>query len=443
MTRRTAAPGRWALGCLLAVVLAGCGQATDEGGRRPATPTTIVFASNVNEDEEPAIRRLLTRFEESTKVRVDMGLATRFRDESGIKVKLIRTTATERLHMLLSGRPGFHLFAEDIVDLRPLKTLVQAPGVDPPESVYSKMVQVLRFDGESLFLPFRPNVRLMYANTERLRKADVAAPRTFEEFKDVARRLKDKNGGKPAVTLSLSDDDNGGPAAVTISELILEQGGDPRVLNSDASVRAFQFLRDCWQEALLAKESLFAKHNTEVGYLKSGTAALAQNWSFTSSELAKAGKLDDFEVHPGWQRPSAHVIGGDALGIPRGVAGREKDAAIELAGYLMSEEAQRFLAKEISWPSIQPSINDDLGKGSKTFQAMAKALEEGWYRPTDSYWADPPSDERDAPRRMTMTRAMNQAVERVLRGSEPVKQILDGLHNAIGRDYPGAYPLRD
>ena len=395
----------------------------------------------MNADEEPALRRLLTQFEESTRDRVDLGLASRFRDESGIKVKLIRTTATERLDMLRSGDPGFQLFAEDIVDLRPLKTLVQAPGVKPPGSIYPKMVDVLHFDGESLFLPFRPNVRLMYANKEMLRKADVVAPRTFEEFKDVARRLKDKNRGKPVVTLSLSDDDKGGPAAVTISELILGQGGDPRVLNSDASVRAFQFLRDCWQEGLLAKESLFAKHNTEVGYLKGGTVALAQNWAFTSSELDKAGKLDDFEVNPGWQGLRAHVIGGDALGIPRVVSGKEKEAAIKLAQYLMSDGAQRFLAAEISWPSIQPKINDDLRQQSETFRAIAEALEDGWYRPTDRYWADAkPEGETDAPKLMDMTTAMNQAVERVLRGSEPVKQILDGLHERIRADYPHAYP---
>ncbi|MDQ3641109.1 MAG: extracellular solute-binding protein, partial [Actinomycetota bacterium] len=319
-----------------------------------------------------------------------MGLASRFRDESGIKVRLIRADRGERLSMLRSGNPGFQLFAEDIVDLRPSvdENLVQAPiGVKLPASVYEKMVDVLRFRGELYFLPLRPNVRLMYADKDKLSDAGAVAPTTFAEFKTVARRLKDENHGEPAVTLSLSKADGGGPAAVTISELILGQRGDPRVLNSDASVRAFQFLRECWEEGLLRDESLFGKHDTEVGYLKDGVAALAQNWSFTSSELLKSSQLDRFEVRPGWQGPHANVIGGDALGIPRGVTGKEKKAAIRLAEYLMSEKAQRFLAKEISWPSIQPKINEDLGRDSESFRAMAAALEEGWYRPTDRYWA--------------------------------------------------------
>jgi len=59
--------------CLLAVVFASCSQASDVGARRPATPTTIAFASNVNDDEEPGLRRLLNQFEESTKDQFDLG----------------------------------------------------------------------------------------------------------------------------------------------------------------------------------------------------------------------------------------------------------------------------------------------------------------------------------------------------------------------------------
>ena len=34
------------------------------------------------------------------------------------------------------------------------------------------------------------------------------------------------------------------------------------------------------------------------------------------------------------------LIGGEVLGIPKGVTGKEKDAAIALAQYLMSKPAQ-------------------------------------------------------------------------------------------------------
>ncbi len=78
-----------------------------------------------------------------------------------------------------------------------------------------------RFDGRQLFLPFRPNVRVAYADLQQLRAAGAEAPATTQELELVARKLKAATGA-PAITLSLAEGD---PAAVTVAEWVVSHGG--------------------------------------------------------------------------------------------------------------------------------------------------------------------------------------------------------------------------
>jgi len=54
----------------------------------------------------------------------------------------------------------------------------------------------------------------------------------------------------------------------------------------------------------------------------------------------------------------------------------------------------------------------------ETFEAVRRALGDGWHRPGVPYWPD-------------VSDAMNEAVRRILQGGEPVRPVLDGLHGAI------------
>ncbi|MGH9276620.1 MAG: ABC transporter substrate-binding protein [Acidimicrobiales bacterium] len=282
-----------------------------------------------------------------------------------------------------------------------------------------------KFEGKPFFLPFRPNVRLAYAPRARLADAGIDLPRTPDDLKHAAQRLKDV-AGRPVLTLSLSDKDGGRPAAVTISELVLAFGGNPVRLNSDEVVKAFEFLQTLWHEKLLTRESLFAKHDTEIEYLEDGTSWLAQNWSVTSAELADEGRLSEFHVYPGWQGAGKHVIGGDVLGIPAGVAGAERAAAVDLARFLMSRDAQRFLVERNAWPAIRDDAYDASAPSDATIGAMKEALDGGWYRPAEPYWA-------------AVTAAMNEAVDRIVLQGQPPRSVLDELRTQV-RDGNAGYP---
>lgn len=391
--------------------------------------TRIRFAISLQPDEARAVSELVKRFEAETRTGASVELFTRFRDESGVKVTvdLVRSGGMEDL--LQKEGSNIHLFAQDNGALAGLVAagLVQDitdvdvdPGVIP--------VKAGAVDGRQRFLPFRPNVRLTYANKHALGRAGVTPPRTVEELESVARKLRDVDkNGRARATLSLSQDDGGAPSAVTISELALSFGGDPTRLDDEGLIEAFEFLQRLFRERLLARESLLAKHDTEPDYLMAGSAWLAQNWSVTSATLEKEGRLADFEVHPGWQQQ--HVVGGDVLGIPTGVTGKERRAAVALGRFLMTKEAQAFLVTRNAWPAIREDAYELVGPDSETIAAARKALQDGWYRPTETYWG-------------AVTDAMNEAFDRVVFSQEPVEAVLSQLHAKVRAENPD-YARRD
>ena len=411
------------LAVTLLLIAASCGQR--QASFEEEVPNVVItFSIQVSEQERPAIRELVRRFQNRTSAKVDLELLTRFRSRPASRIDLVTgldaSGLTGRLRAeAASGKPTIHLFAQDNLALKELvdDNLVDDLSAVPiPDAVVDSMIPP-RFDGKQLFLPFRPNVRIAYADRALLDQAGAAAPRTVEELVSVARRLE-AAAGRPAMTLSLAEGD---PAAVTVSEWILSHGGDPVVLNDEGSVRAFESLQQLWRERLIARESIFAKFDTEVDNLSTGRAAMAQNWSFTSAVLDQKDQLRRFHVYPGWRGPSrsAHVVGGDVLGIPRGVTGKEKEVALALASFLMSREAQEVVVQANAWPSIRADAYGRVpDQQRETFTAIQAALEDGWFRPVVSYWPD-------------VSAAMNEGVDRILLRNEPVKPVLDQLHARV------------
>lgn len=85
----------------------------------------------------------------------------------------------------------------------------------------------------------------------------------------------------------------------------------------------------------------------------------------------------------------------------------------------MSEEAQEILAGKNAWASIRSDAYDtvpDTVRG--TFDAIGQALPDGWFRPSVSYWPE-------------VTRAMTEAVDRILLRQEPPADVLDDLHGRV------------
>jgi trehalose transport system substrate-binding protein len=414
-----------AVGTILLLVAAACSsnEPTPSGGASgDFSGVTITFSTSLAETELPAVQEVLDNFQADT----------------GATVKLTQVTSTDLPAKLKvevdSGNHTIQLFAQDNLALRVLVDdgLVEdLSDVSIPSGVNQALVPE-KFDGKQFFLPYRPNVKVVYINKDRFAEAGATPPTTVDELMTTAEKLKTDAGG-PKVVLQFEG--SSGAAGVTISSWVVSYGGNPLILNDQGSVQAFTELQTMWQDGLLAKESLQSKFDTDVDYLRGETAWMAQNWPFTSATFADQGILDKFQVTAGWAGPvqPANVIGGEVLGIPKGVTGKEKDAAIALAQYLMSKPAQEILVARNAWPSVR---DDALGsvpdEQKETFDAIQTALKSGWYRPNVAYWSD-------------VDQAIQEGVQKIIVDGAPVQSALDGLHDEIqsaakasGEQYPPA-----
>jgi trehalose transport system substrate-binding protein len=415
---------RWALAVLvaaMALVASACGapQTTQEGDGQ-LSGTSITFNVSLAEEEQEGIQQVLDAFTQQT----------------GAEVKVSNVPAEDipsKLQVEVdSGQHTIHLIS---YDNNTLATLVDQELVQPLDEVeipseVSESLIPATFDGTQYFLPFRPNVRVAYANEQQFQSAGVSSPpASFDEYRSMAETFMQETG-QPRVTVSLAP---GSSAPVVVSEWILSFGGDPVVLNDEGSVEAMTELQAMWEDGLLARESLQGEFDTEVDYLRGETAFYAQNWPFTSSIFQDEGVLELFMIDNGWAGPDGefHVIGGDVLAIPTGVEGDQKEAAIELANFLMGQEAQSILAEVNAWPSIRDdAVQNVPSELQPTFDAVQEALANGWYRPSVSYWP-------------AVQTAMDEAVRRILQEGEDPKTVLDELHDDVaqaaeesGEDYP-------
>lgn len=421
---------RWfALVGVLALVASACGGDDGGGGgggeglpQGEFDGVSVTFSTSLAETELPAVQEVLDTFQQATGATVEL-------------TQVASADLPQKLQVEVdSGNHTIHLFAQDNLALRQLvdDDLVEdLSDVEIPAGVNESLLPE-QFDGKQFFLPYRPNVKVVYVNKGRFESAGATPPSTVDEFMATAEALK-QEAGQPKVVLQLEG--SSGAAGVTISEWIVSYGGDPLILNDEGSVQAFTTLQQLWQQELLARESLQSKFDTDVDYLRGETAWMAQNWPFTSATFADQGILGEFTVYAGWAGPErpAHVIGGEVLGIPKGVSGQQREAAVALAQYLMSQEAQEILVARNAWPSVR---DDALGQvpeeQQETFDAIQEALQNGWYRPNVAYWSD-------------VDEAINTAVQQVIVNGADVQSTLDELHGQIetaaqnaGAEYPPA-----
>lgn len=417
------------IGLVMTLFAAACGG-DDDGGETGGetgggaaaefSGVEITFSTSLAETEVAAVEQVVGQFEEQTGATVEFTQV-----ESGDLPQKLKVEVD-------SGNHTIHLFAQDNLALGVLVEdgLVEdLSDVEIPEGVNEALIPA-PIDGTQYFLPYRPNVKVVYVNRGRFEEAGASMPTSVDELVSVGQQLA-QTAGQPKVVLQLEG--SSGAAAVTISEWIVGHGGEPLILNDEGSVDAFTTLQQMWEDGILGRESLQSKFDTDVDYLRGETAWIAQNWPFTTAEFADQGILGEFDVYAGWEYPAqpAHVVGGEVLGIPKGVSGEQYDAAIALAQHLMSQEAQQVLVAENAWPSVR---DDALGEvpeeQQQTFDAIQEALQNGWYRPSVVYWAD-------------VDEAINAAVERIIVNGEDVQSTLDELHDDIERaakDAGAEYP---
>ncbi len=313
-----------------------------------------------------------------------------FEAETGIAIEAFQVSSGQLISQLealqRAKRSEIDVFAQDNMSLATLvnRGLVQdlsAHASAVPDAVVPALVEAGRFGEQLVFMPFRPNVQIVYYNQAAFTQHGLEVPRTWQELLAVAKAFAEADDIGRVVCKGYG----GNPTATMLYEWVLQAGGDPLAFDDAGCVKAFTFLQEL--QPYLSPESVRAKWDTMNEILARQEGYLGQNWPFGVRVLVEQYDLDFIATYGGWEGPAgrAHVVGGDVLGIPRHTPKTEE--ALALIAYLQSRPVQELLVRELGWPSIRSDAYAEVPDWQQPhFAAVQDALSHGVFRTNVAWW---------------------------------------------------------
>lgn len=372
----------------------------------PGKPTLRVTFSLTESEWQIMRRNILSPFEKSYECQVKA-------------IQVSQENLPKLLEALrLGGKMNIDVFGQDNMQLAVLvkKGLVQdlsSEEKDIPEAVVPALIEAGRFDDRLYFMPYRPNIQIVYYNTDKFKKYGLTPPRTWDELYAVARVFHDQEGiGRVLIKAA------GGIATTTqMYEFIVSAGGDPLTFNDQGNIDTFIFIQKLWK--YVAPDSKRAKYDTSNDYLAREACYIMQNWPFGYRLLVKEYGKTNIMVYGGFAGPArrAHVVGGDVLGIPAGAPHRH--LALAFIHYMQTREVQERLVSTLGWPSIRTDAYGQVPDWMKPpFNAVKEALQYGVFRTNVPYWTE-------------FNKLFNEAFIRIVINHAPVRSTLNAYHQKM------------
>jgi trehalose transport system substrate-binding protein len=262
------------------------------------------------------------------------------------------------------------------------------------EGLPNALQKDLPVGGQDHFVPFRPNVQLVYYNENMLKEVGYTQlPTTWDA--DTLKQLAHQLASKPALRRMAIQAHPGKAAAVTVFELITSMGGGkpleerkPLTLKEDdaGAQQAFKLLWDL--APYLERESTNIQFNTANDMLINNEVALVSNWTYGIKVVRENARKTHIRVSPSWLKGGTRVLGGDVLAIPRGAL--HPELASKLIKLLIAKQTQRALAETLYWAPVRDDVYAELsaqqGTKAQYFQAIREALETAVMRPITPSW---------------------------------------------------------
>ncbi|MFA5100908.1 MAG: extracellular solute-binding protein [Candidatus Omnitrophota bacterium] len=327
-----------------------------------------------------------------------------------------------KLEALAAGnKQEIDVFAQDNMELSALinKDLVldlSAYAGSIPSEVLPNLVDSCTFGAKLMFMPFRPNVQIVFYNKDAFAGHDLTVPRTWGELLSVAEKFKE-DGGQGRVLLKAF---GGNPTATQVYEFVLQAGGDPYSFDDAGCVQAFEFLQKLWP--YVSQESIRAKWDTANEILARQEAYLGQNWPFGIVVLIDRYKLDFIGTYSGWSGPAGevHVIGGDVFGISENSS--NIGLALDFIKYMQSKSVQEKLAARLGWPSIRADAYAAVPEKQRShYAAVAQALSRGVFRRNVTWWP-------------AYAKYISEAFQEIVIGQQPVQENLTKFKERLEKE---------
>ncbi|MBW1792569.1 MAG: extracellular solute-binding protein, partial [Deltaproteobacteria bacterium] len=248
---------------------------------------TLTITMSLGEEEWRVFRKeIFPGFEEEHTVKIKA-----YQIESGqlaAKLEALKKAGTSEIDLFAQDNMSLAVLIQKklVLDLTEYKDRI-------PKNTIQNLVDSCLFDEKLMFMPFRPNVQIVYYNEEAFWKYNMTVPETWDELLETAREFKNKEGTGKILLKAFG----GNPTATQVYEFILQAGGEPYFFNDAGCVQAFSFLQELWP--YVSDESRRAKWDTTNEILARQEAYLAQNWPFGVPVLVQKYELSFIKTYSG------------------------------------------------------------------------------------------------------------------------------------------------
>lgn len=344
-------------------LMAGC-----SGKKQSATPTSeeivteiknpveITFWHAMNGDQEKSLQGLVDKFKkENPNITVTLQNQSSYAD---LQQKITATTASPKdLPTITQAYPDWLLNAIDenlVLDLKPYienKTL----KFDNYDDIVKGFREASKIGDKIYGIPFNKSTEVLWYNKTLFDRLNLKVPTTYEEFKDVAEQIKEKENIVAGGFDSLS---NYYTTYLKNEGVTFDSKLDP---TSDKSEKVVDYYLDG------VKDGYFRIAGTDK-YLSSpfGNGTIAMYVGSNAGEaFVKQGVADKFEIGVAPYPAKEVMQQGTDLFVFNSATAEQKAAAYEFLKFLTTKENQITWAKDTGYiPVRESAINSDEYKTS-------------------------------------------------------------------------------
>lgn len=267
--------------------------------------------------------------------------------------------------------------------LEPIDKWLEQDGISR-DLFYAEALRELSFDDNLYGLPLTVDARVLFYNKDAFTEAGLTPPTTWEELKQAAEALTQREGGKLTRSgLALSD--------VGLYSMWLRQAGG-QMLSEDGTKTAFNSpegleVLDYWKSLLDAGVyELGFGNESESGQdtFVTGQVAMTYTGPWMINTYKQYGDDLNFGIIPppaGPDGEKATVMGGFGLVIP--TAAEQKEAAWEFVKWWLAqpENALDWAQTSFNIPGNMEAIESPFFQDDPYYQPVVEALEFAQIRP--------------------------------------------------------------
>ncbi|EYD74102.1 Maltose/maltodextrin ABC transporter, substrate binding protein periplasmic protein MalE [Rubellimicrobium mesophilum DSM 19309] len=303
---------------------------------------------------------------------------------------------------LAAGNPDIDLYQTDVIWAPQLADhfvdLTQAATeAGLIEQNFPSIIESQTVDGKLVALPVFTDAPALYYRTDLLEKYGASVPTTWEELQTTAQMIQDKEREAGNTELWGFVFQGNAYEGLTCDALewiksngggqIIEPDGTISVNNEQAA--AALDMAAGWVGTISPEGVLAYMEEESRGVWQTGNAVFMRNWPYAyalsqGEDSAVAGKFDvaPLPAGTGEGARSAATLGGWNMAVSR--YGDNQDAAIDLALYLASAEAQKFRAVNLgNLPTIQSLYQDpEVLAANPYFEAWQDVFQNAVPRPS-------------------------------------------------------------